>query len=136
MEMFEQDYIMRLIHQIVMFVINLLFRRKEEEEAQYQDGQEHLLLTGEQAGEYEHLMELVHHGQVNEAENRLYDILDTGNMEDLKLALLFYDGINGLSPEELEQAGYTRQEIRDGISQVLGRYGYDGLAEAFEGNES
>lgn len=132
--MFEQDYIMRLIHQIVMFLIHLVFRRKEEDEEGHQeDQQENLLISGAAAEKYDRLTALVRLGRINEAENRLYEELDAGNMEDLKMALLFYDAVNELSGEELEKADYTRAEIREGIERVLEEYGYKGLAEALEG---
>lgn len=129
--MFEQDYIMRLIHQIVMFLMNLLFRRKEEdEEVHQQDRQGNLLLHGCKSEKYHSLIDMVQHGLVNEAENQLYENMDTADMEELKLALLFYDAVNELSNEELKQSSYTRQEIREGIAQVLEMYGYSGLGEA------
>lgn len=130
--MFEQDYIMRLIHQIVRFLMNLLFRRKgeEDEEVRQQDQQGDLLLHGAKAEKYDRLMDMVQMGQVNEAENQLYEDMDTADMEELKLALLFYDAVNELSNEELKQFSYTREEIREGIAQVLEKYGYSGLGDA------
>lgn len=118
---FEKDYIMRLIHQIVEFVIRLVFQKEEREEVREEDYNTELLKK---------LLSMAGKGQVNEAENLLYDELARGGKENLKLALLFYDGINELSEEELEAQGYSREEIYQGLKAVLEQYGFEGIAES------
>lgn len=124
---YEKDYIMRLIHQIVEFVMRLIFKRKE---AESDNLSERSMLSGEKAGLLKQLLSMAFQGRINEAENRLYDELAGGGQEELKLALLFYDGINELSEEELEKQGYSREEIYQGIQSVLARYGLEGIAES------
>lgn len=118
---FEKDYIMRLIHQIVEFVIRLVFQKEEREEVREEDYNTELL---------KQLLSMAGKGQVNEAENLLYDELARGGKENLKLALLFYDGINELSEEELEAQGYSREEIYQGLKAALEQYGFEGIAES------
>lgn len=122
--MFEQDYIMRLIHEMVRAVMKLLFRIDEDTEQQ----ENAELETSE---EYETLIRLADAGKINEAENMVYEQLDGINQEALKRALLFYEHLNQYTEEALAQAGFTREEIREGICHALKRYGYEGMTGLF-----
>lgn len=119
--MFEEDYIMRIIHEMVRTVLKLLFNIDEKkEEVQISDE------TMERKRKL--LFELADSGKINEAENRLFSELDQKDLNQLQMGLLFFDYINDFSDEALEQAGYTREEIRFGIEALLKEYGYEGLS--------
>ena len=68
-------------------------------------------------------------------QNKLYEKLESEealeeeNLENLKLALAFYDYLNGKDNDFLESHEYSREEIREGICDVMKRFGYGGLAE-------
>lgn len=124
--MFEQDYIMRLIHEMVRAVLKMIFGIQEKQEILAEDQEK-----GKELGWYEELLMMAREGQINEAENQLSDHLDGGNLTDLKYGLEFYDFINTFSDDFLEANDYSRQEIRDGIRTILKQYGYEGLGEAF-----
>ena len=111
--MFEQDYIMRLIHEMVRTVMKLVFGSAD---------------NGEKLNE---LIDLADEGKINEAENRLYDLLEDKDPDALKIALAFYDHMNGFDTEFLDEADYSREEIRDGICDVLKRFGYGGMTGLF-----
>ena len=49
--------------------------------------------------------------------------------DGLKLALAFYDYLNTKENDFLDSNEYSREEIRDGIQNVMKMYGYSGLAE-------
>lgn len=126
--MLEQDYIMRLIHELVRTVMKLVFGLDEE------GGEEERLLdtlSADNGDKLKALIDLADEGKINEAENGLYDLLDEGGPDVLKIALLFYDHMNSYGGEFLEKADYSREEIRDGICDVLKRFGYGGMTGLF-----
>ena len=126
--MFEQDYIMRLIHEMVRTVMKLVFGLDEEDEEEVK-----LLdtLAADEGGKLNELLDLADAGKINEAENQLYDILDKNDANTLKMALLFYNHINEYDGEFLDKADYSRDEIRDGICNVLEQFGYGGMTGLF-----
>lgn len=121
--MFEQDYIMRLIREIIRTLLKLIFNidlnrsdRLDLDEEEYD------------VEKYEKLLDLIDDGQVNEAENKLMDDLSRTRISDFKLALMFYSYLNEKEDEFLEQCNYNRKEIAAGIQYVARSYGYDELA--------
>lgn len=121
--MVEQDYIMRIIHEVIRTFLKLVFHIDEEkqEEVQFADS--------EMAGSFETLCAMADRGEINEAENILYEEIEEGNLEYLKMAVLFYEHLNKMSNEYLEKCDYSRQEVADGMKQMMKRYGYDSLAD-------
>lgn len=121
--MVEQDYIMRIIHEVIRTFLKLVFQMDEEkqEEVQFADS--------EMAGSFETLCAMADRGEINEAENILYEEIEEGNLEYLKMAVLFYEHLNKMSNEYLEKCDYSRQEVADGMKQMMKRYGYDSLAD-------
>lgn len=118
--MLEEDYIMRIIHEMVRTLLKLLFHIDEKKE-DIQIG------DVETDRKYRLLCKLVESGRINEAEDRLFDGIEPSDLTYLQMGLLFFDHLNDLSDEELEEADYTREEIRMGIEALLKEYGYDGL---------
>ena len=127
--MVENDYLMRLTHEIVRTWLKLLFGIDEIKE-------EEVVFEHKDSGDlYRRLKVMVQDGKVNEAENLLYDYLESDEerrrLENLKLALCFYDYVNRKNNEFLEDCSYSREEIREGICNVMRRYGYGELADTW-----
>ena len=123
--MYEQDYIMRLIHEMVRMFLKLFFNINEDKD-------EEIIVEESNLGEkYDPLMELLNQGKINEAENLLYEELDPQNKEYLKIGLLFYERLGRLSPQVLETSDYTGEEIREGIRHLLSLYGYEDMSEIY-----
>lgn len=127
--MVENDYIMRLTHEMVRMWLKLLFNIDEAKE-------EEIIFENKESGDlYQRLKLLAMDGKVNEAENLLWEYVDNQeegrDQENLKAALYFYDYLNGKSNEYLENCGYSRQEIREGICRVMRQYGYGELADTW-----
>lgn len=122
--MVREDYIMRLIHESVRTLLKLLFNIDEvkEEEIEFESMELETI--------YRKLKLLAVNGNINEAENQLSELLDGENQETFKMAILFYDHINTFEDEKLEQAGYSREEIDEGILMAARIYGYDGMVGA------
>lgn len=118
--MVKQDYLMRLIHEMVRTIMKLIFNIDEKTV----DIEQELKETSDLYGR---LLKLADAGKINEAENLLYEQLENGQVEDLKAALGFYGHLNDYTEEFLEKADYSREEIKSGLVSVLKMYGYEGM---------
>ena len=119
---FENDYILRLIKTMVRALASLIFGRQVRF---HEIGQE---LKGNTSDSlYGRLIQLADQGYINEAENLLYEELEAGTANSTKTALAFYDYLNDFSDTYLEEHGYSREEIIDGIRAVAERQGVAGL---------
>lgn len=117
--MLKQDYLMRTIHELVRTLLKLLFQMDEdrcEETLEDEDKKRYALLKKKIDG-----------GDINGAENELLDSLDPSRMADLKLALLFYEGLNQKEDIFLQASDYSRDEVEEGIAAVMRMFGYDSL---------
>lgn len=126
--MFEQDYIMRLIKEMVRAILKLLFQIDTESPT------EELLEEKEERAVFHALAELIDSGAINEAENRLYDLMEYDQSVDresasLKTAVLFYSYLNQKSDDFLQEHDYSREEIQTGLNQIISRYGLEGITE-------
>lgn len=123
--MFENDYVMRMIGLAVKGAIKMIFGNSERE-VEYIEIED---TTSQE--KYDKWVGLANSGQINDAENYLYEDIDKNNLEDLKAALKFYNYINRFSTDFLDDADFDRDEIKDGIKNVLDEYGYKGIAEIY-----
>ena len=123
--MFEQDYIMRLINEMVRALLKNIFNIDTASPLA------EVLKDSEEEQTLNELINMVDAGFINEAENRLYDITEARKMKDLKVALLFYSYLNNKSDEYLEEHDFSRDEVKSGLIYISKRYGVDGLADLF-----
>lgn len=87
--MFQNDYIMREIERLTRMLGMILMGRQVEQ------------------------------GEINEAENLLFEYLDNDARHSLlDVAIRFYNHLNKLDDERLEQCDYSREEIADGLRAV------------------
>lgn len=123
--MLEQDFIMRHIHTMVRAILKIFFHIDTQlPDAQLPDSlSERVILDG--------LLALIDAGDINEAENRLFDLLDGQNRETLKIALMFYARLNEKSDAFLEANGFSRAEIQQGIENAAARFGLGSVAGLF-----
>ncbi len=125
--MLQDDFIMRMIHEMVTTLLKLIFHIElgENEVQNFKD-------QGT-ASDYLELLALIQAGEINEAENKLLDGLDSDDMEHFKMALMFYYHLNEIDFNFLEEHNYSKTEITDGLRYVSSVYGYDSMAEALLG---
>lgn len=123
--MFEEDYIMRTIKEMVRALLKLLYGVDTDAPA------ETLLEEEQSRAVWERLKKSIDDGNINEAENALYSFIDAGDKDALKTALLFYSYVNEKEDAYLEENNYTREEIKTGLQDVAAKYGLDGLADIF-----
>jgi hypothetical protein len=114
---YEKDYIMRLIHGIARVLMKLLYGYEAE------DGDGAIVLKEQEARENnDYLAGMIDAGQVNEAEEKLFDLLESvgwERREKASLAIAFYDRLNSKDDAFLEAADFSREEIIRGLEDAL-----------------
>lgn len=123
--MFEQDYVMRLITEIIRTILKLLFNIDTVSPTV------ELLENKEEKETLENLLNMVDTGKINEAENKLYDLISDTDMNSLKVALLFYSYLNDKTDDFLEANEFSRDEIKLGIENVADIFGLSNIAKMF-----
>ena len=120
--MFEQDYIMRMIHQVIWAMFKLLFQIDVDAAGEViplaREGDARLL---------DELTDMIDSGRVGEAEDIVFDLADAQDPQDVQLVLLFFLRLNDKSDEFLEEHGFTRQELAEDLKSILAKYGLDGM---------
>lgn len=122
---YENDYIMRLIREMIRAIIKLIFHIDTENplEALAKDEKSQQVL--------DRLLNRIDEGKINEAENELFDMTCDGSRTNLETALLFYTYLNEKEDDFLRAHDYSREEIRLGLEDLIGRYGISGLGDIF-----
>ena len=123
--MVERDYIMRLIREMVRVILKLVFNIDTESPTA------DLLADEEEKQMLDALLAMIDAGDINNAENQLYEIVSGGGMEKLKMALLFYSYLNDKSDDFLTEHDFSREEIKSGIKDMVSMYGLNSMADAF-----
>lgn len=123
--MLQDDYILRQIREMVRAVMKMLFQVEAQELTP------EVIENKDQRKELENLIALMEEGNIDEAENQLYEMTCDGDREKLKTGLLFYYKLNEKTDEFLEENNFSREEIMTGIQDLAERYGLSGIAEAF-----
>lgn len=123
--MFEQDYVMRLIKEMVRAILKLLFNINTESPSA------ELLEESEQKETLNELLDMIDEGKINEAENLIYEMTEETDESNLKMALLFYSYLNDKDDDFLEDNNFSREEIKQGLLDVASKYGLGTMAETF-----
>lgn len=115
---YQKDYLMRLIEDIVRIIARIFFG-KDYKSYQYVDD----MMLSKTDLWYRQMMELVDQRRLGEAEDILFDGLDTQNKDHMAVALDVYMAMNALSDDELDNADFTREEIKDGLKKITQMFG-------------
>ncbi len=123
---YEQDWVMKQIKLLVRFVARAVFKK---DTAEYKE-----LIEESLAGTdllHKELLQFLSEGRICEAENFLFQNLDESCKSHLALSLDFYERLNLMSDEELEKGNFSREEIKDGLNNVLRIFGLDFVRDMF-----
>lgn len=123
--MFEQDYIMRLIHEMIRTILKLLFNIDTDSPTA------DLLGDSEEKAALDALLNMADEGKLNEAESVVYEITESLDRKSLEVALLFYSYVNEMPDEFLEENNYSRDDVKQGLKEIASRYGLDSIADMF-----
>lgn len=111
--MYEQDYIMRMISNLIRVLSKVIFNR---DIPVYEISQE---------GEYEqsddlhkNLLALLSSGKINEAEDMLFEDFNSQNNRHMMVALDFYRRLNDFHDEYLKESNFSREEIEEGLRDI------------------
>ena len=121
--MFEQDYVMRLIKEMIRVILKLLFNIDVETLTT------RLIENEEEKATLEVLLNMIDEGAINEAENIIFELAeDNANLE---MILLFYSYLNDKSDTFLLENHFSRKELQTDLKNILSQYGLDSMIEVF-----
>ncbi|MCE5235699.1 MAG: DUF6483 family protein [Clostridiaceae bacterium] len=115
---FEKDWLLRQIRVTAQMLARLAFNKDtpfyemENREAQSASDLVH-----------EKIMRLLDEGRFNEAEDMLFDALEEHGISCLRVATDFYARLNEFDDTVLEQNGFEREEIAQGLEDVKAMFG-------------
>lgn len=123
--MIKEDYIMRLIKEMLRTILKLVFNIDTA------TPDIELLQDEEEKNRLIALQRLIDNGKIDEAENQLYEILSEKSMIHLEMGLIFYSYLNDKTDDFLEKHDFNREEIEAGIKDLISEYGLNSIADAF-----
>jgi len=114
----EQDWMMRQVKAIADAIAALIFGKANvsyqiQDEANHTETDVAFLL----------LNKMLDDGNINDAEDMLFEKLDPNDTNYLLLAVDFYQRLNDKTDDELKLCGFSRDEIEDGLTEVTNIYG-------------
>ena len=116
----SNDWLLKQINVVSEFLQKLFTdmetNRKLNENEQYQ----------KDSFEFERLLEnLIEEDRINDAENILFEKLETNNLMYATIVTRFYDKLKGLSDEKLQKSNYSRDEILQGLNDMCDMFGLE-----------
>lgn len=123
--MLEQDYIMRLIKETVRTILKLIF------DIDMDSPTEELLAGTRYEEALKELLYMMDSGNINEAEDVLFELYEDDDKNKLKTALLFYTHLNKKEDAFLEKNDFSREEVVLGLKTIISDYGLGDIAETF-----
>lgn len=115
--MFQEDYILRQIQSMAQALAKIMFRKdttRYELPAESERSAADFL--------YLRLKKLIGEGELNQAENLLFDQLDTSDLRYLELAVDFYSELNRFDNRYLDAHDFSRSEIQQGLQEISEMY--------------
>ena len=80
---------------------------------------------------YPKLKQMINDGNINDAEDILYEYANPINPDILKVGLFFYYDLNRMADAELEAADFTRDEVKEGVQELLKIYDQENFGTIF-----
>lgn len=115
---YQKDWIMKQIQSMIQLIARFFFKKdiiKYEIIDETNITQTDLL--------HKELVGLLNSLRINEAENLLFERIRTNDLNYLAVALDFYRRLNELSDEQLEEANFSRDEIKGGLEEISKMFG-------------
>lgn len=120
----EKDYILRMVKDLVKSIAHIVLGKSEMEyELPEKDEYSRVDYL------YVRLLELVNQGKINDAEDMLFDEINTSDMKQFEMAMSFYLYLNDFGDDYLESNDYSRDEISEGIKSICKEYGVSSMVE-------
>lgn len=123
--MFEQDYIMRQIQQILKVLVKVLFNVDSETITSS------LIQDTETRETADYLLRKADSGNISEAENKFSELTENKTMNNLLLGMVFYSYLNEKDDDYLENNNFSRDEVENGVKRLLSEYGLEDIGNIF-----
>ena len=122
--MIHQEWIVQQIQMLTQFIAKLFFGK---------DFIEYQIADFENLSETDRLFnkmnDLLKKNKICEAENLLFDSIDTSNRIYLELAVDFYERINRWNDAELEGANFSWDEVYSGLVDIMQKFGIPNITQ-------
>jgi hypothetical protein len=120
--MVEEDYVTRMIRDMVRAVVRAILGKSE---LNYEFPKENERTNDDMV--FNKMIQMADAGDINGAENMLLTEFEFKEPKQLEIALAFYSHLNEFEEDFLEANDYSRREIGEGIDAVAKKYGYSGI---------
>ena len=123
--MFEQDYIMRQIHQIIQVLMKVIFKidSPSPSTAYIKDAETRQIADD--------MLKNIDVGNIAEAEEMLFSLIQNKTMDNLMAGLVLYSHINEKDDAYLEMNHYSRGTAENSMKRLLSEYGLEHMANLF-----
>lgn len=123
--MFEQDYIMRQIQQIIQILMKIIFKIDTPSPEVF------LIKEIGKREQADDMLRNIDSGNIAEAEQMLFTTIKNRTLDDLLVALVFYSHLNEKDDDFFETNNYSRSYVENSIKRLLSEYGLEHLAYLF-----
>lgn len=121
--MLKNDYIMRKIEEWISMILEFVFKIDKN------SSPEKLLKLEESKEVLKDLKSKIDIGNINEAEDALFEILKYKTQDSLLMGLLFYSYLNEKDSKFLNEHNFERDEIKTGLKDLLNEFNMNNLSD-------
>ena len=121
--MLKNDYIMRKIEEWISMILEFVFKIDKS------SSPEKLLKLEESKEVLKDLKSKIDAGNINEAEDALFNLIKFKTQDSLLIGLLFYSHLNEKSSKFLNEHDFDREEIKTGIKDLLNECNMNSLSD-------
>lgn len=121
--MLKNDYIMRKIEEWISMILEFVFKIDKS------SSPEKLLKLEASTEILKDLKLKIDNGNINEAEDALFEILKFKTQDSLLIGLLFYSYLNEKDSKFLNEHNFERDEIKTGLKDLLNEFNMNNLSE-------
>lgn len=121
--MLKNDYIMRKIEEWISMILGFVFKIDKN------SSPEKLLKLEESKEVLKDLKSKIDIGNINEAEDSLFEMLKHKTQDSLLIGLLFYSYLNEKDSKFLNEHDFERDEIKTGIKDLLNEFNMNNLSD-------
>lgn len=121
--MLKNDYIMRKIEEWISMILEFVFKIDKN------SSPEKLLKLEASKEILKDLKSKIDAGNINEAEDALFNLIKFKTQDSLLIGLLFYSYLNEKSSKFLNEHDFDREEIKSGIKDLLNECNMNSLSD-------
>lgn len=121
--MLKNDYIMRKIEEWISMILEFVFKIDKS------SSPEKLLKLEASTEILKDLRLKIDNGNINEAEDSLFEMLKHKTQDSLLIGLLFYSYLNEKDSKFLNEHNFERDEIKTGLKDLLNEFNMNNLSD-------